>query len=358
MTTDHKPGGNPMRDARLAKALQHMPDAHMQASAQARAAVLRAAQEAIDKKPITPPAAQSHWWNNMWAYIAGSSGNRMPWNAALATVLVAGFVTVLWQGKEVPDAKPDSEKTSEIAAIAPLPVPAPTPVATAVATPAAASPLDNLSAPVPTAPAQRASAVAPSSKVVAKGLAKEAAPQAMAKRDDSAATVVEKQEMANKSESVSTSAATPPAMAEAMAPVNKKAQREAPRHKDAASASFAKPPGLVAQIPTVRIQFEGQDKIVNAENAEALLQNLRNLTRNTTYKNDTITEGTAHATVGSDFKVSLQGEKEVWTYDVKTNKLFVREYLGESSGFKSGSVQINATQYAQLRSLMLALQGE
>jgi hypothetical protein len=46
----------------------------------------------------------------------------MPWNAAFATVLVATFVTVLWQREPVPDARLDGE-----ARVAQSPAPAPMP---------------------------------------------------------------------------------------------------------------------------------------------------------------------------------------------------------------------------------------
>jgi len=96
-----------LRDARLAQALQHMPDAHMQPSAQTRHAVLqealRAAMNATPAAPTSPPAAKNRWWH-AWL---GQPGQRVPWNAALASIAVVGFVTVLWHGKDVPDAAPE-----------------------------------------------------------------------------------------------------------------------------------------------------------------------------------------------------------------------------------------------------------
>ncbi len=107
-----------MRDARLQQALQHMPDAHMQASRATRLAVLRAAQEAVGPRTHGPEkkdastATKAPWWHS----VLGAPGNRMPWNAAFATVLIASLVTLLWQEQEVPDAKPDSEKVAPTAA--------------------------------------------------------------------------------------------------------------------------------------------------------------------------------------------------------------------------------------------------
>lgn len=419
MTTDRKLDDNLVRDARLAKALEHMPDAHMQASAQARAAVLHAAQEAVDKKTIARPATLSHWWQSIWTTIAGSSGNRMPWNAAFATVLVASFITVLWQGKEVPDAKPDSEKISETAASTSANtstnMPASTPVPAATADPAdPADPADSAVAPVAAEQGQRQLPKLPKPKQqnIDKNIAdsnakyKASATDSVAGSSEPSASVAPapSAEIAQNSSGtspgtnmlpppevntagagVATSAAAsaPAAAAPAVmqatprargasrvevessalaaqdsASANKKTQREATRSKDATAGSFAKPPGQVSRLPSaVRIEFEGQEKIVSAQKAEALLKNLRKLTSNTTGKNDSVTSGTAQPATGSDFKVSLQGEDEVWTYDAKTSKLASRKY-GESIGYARENVQINPTQYAQLRSLILALQGE
>ena len=409
MTTDRKLDDNLVRDARLAKALEHMPDAHMQASAQARAAVLHAAQEAVDKKTIARPATLSHWWQSIWTTIAGSSGNRMPWNAAFATVLVASFITVLWQGKEVPDAKPDSEKISETAASTSANtstnMPASTPVPAATADPA-----DPAVAPVAAEQGQHQLPKLPkpkqqnTDKNIADSNAKyktsatdsvagssepsasvAPAPSAEIAQNSSGTSMLPPPEVNTAGAGVATSAAASaptvaaPAVVQATprareasrvevessalaaqdsASANKKTQREATRSKDATAGSFAKPPGQVSRLPSaVRIEFEGQEKIVSAQKAEALLKNLRKLTSNTTGKNDSVTSGTAQPATGSDFKVSLQGEDEVWTYDAKTSKLASRKY-GESIGYARENVQINPTQYAQLRSLILALQGE
>lgn len=96
-----------LRDARLAKALQHMPDAHMQPSAQTRSAVLQEAMRAVGSttpaQPAQPPAVQRRWWH-AWL---GQPGHRVPWAAAVASVAVFGFITVMWYGQDVPDAAPE-----------------------------------------------------------------------------------------------------------------------------------------------------------------------------------------------------------------------------------------------------------
>lgn len=82
-----------LRDARLRRALEAAPDAQAQPSRATRDAVRAAAVQAV-RKPRPLP-----WWKRLFA----GGGDRMPWNAALATVAVATLVTVLWQGREVPD---------------------------------------------------------------------------------------------------------------------------------------------------------------------------------------------------------------------------------------------------------------
>ena len=90
-----------LRDARLAQALQHMPDAHMQPDAQVRLAVLRHAQEAVAggaAPAAKAPARLRRWWQ---------PASPTAWGGALASVLVASFITLMWYGQPVPDANPD-----------------------------------------------------------------------------------------------------------------------------------------------------------------------------------------------------------------------------------------------------------
>ncbi|MET4578652.1 hypothetical protein [Ottowia thiooxydans] len=95
-----------LRDARLAKALEHAPDAHMHPDAAIRASILNAAGAAVKPVPSQKPKSGG-WWS--WWRGEGEQRSRMPWNAALASVLVAGFVTLMWQGEPVPEARLDSE---------------------------------------------------------------------------------------------------------------------------------------------------------------------------------------------------------------------------------------------------------
>ena len=445
MTTNKESLQNSLRDARLAKALQHMPDSHMQASSQARLAVLSAAQEAVGKnaEPVRTSANQQVQTKRWWHALLGAPQNRMPWNAAFATVVVASFVTLLWQGKEVPDAKPDIDKISE--ASADRPTAAPVAITTAAATAEPATPPETPSssrAPAPL-PASAANSAAPrqsfpatspivmSDQYAAKAPSKELNAQSKVKRDEVA--LVEKKQTEKKTPDTSDSskqlteksttqsnkpdapASAPPlpAIAEAAsvasvippaatalvtpAPARAAAPMAAPRaaaapaisqatrraevasaaseeeenadtrkkigadasaYKDAPAGSFAKPRGLGTSIPTVRLQFEGQEKLVKIEKAQVLLQSLRTLAQAASDKTEEKAEGLVRAPVGTDFKISLGADKEVWTYDAKTARLSLRRYIGESVGFQNQSFQINAAQYAQLRGLLQAIQSE
>ena len=91
MTQRHEPNGSgPLRDARLQRALEHAPDAHMRPDAAVGQAILKAAHDAASQAADRPPAAS--WWAG-WGGARGESGvkGRMPWNAAFATVLIATF---------------------------------------------------------------------------------------------------------------------------------------------------------------------------------------------------------------------------------------------------------------------------
>jgi hypothetical protein len=137
-----------LRDPRLEKALEVAPDAHLRPDARTRQAIIQAASAAVQGQPARKPVA---WWQPLWP--AGGAG-RMPWNAAFATVLLAGFVTLLWQGRPVPDARldeaaPSAQRTQQAAPPAAQPAEAPA-TASDAAAPAGTMPPPS----VPTAPAQ------------------------------------------------------------------------------------------------------------------------------------------------------------------------------------------------------------
>jgi hypothetical protein len=94
-----------LRDARLAHALKHMPDAHMQPNSQTRSAVLQEAARALaSTRPAVPGSVLRRWWHAL----AGQPGRRVPWSAAFASLAIVSFITVLWYGREVPDAAPEN----------------------------------------------------------------------------------------------------------------------------------------------------------------------------------------------------------------------------------------------------------
>ncbi len=105
-----------LRDARFVRALEHAPDAHLRPGASTRAAILKAGRESVDPSKYAG-AGRSRW--RTW--LGKGRDLRMPWNAALATVVVAGFVTLLWRGEPLPDANMDSQPTSRHEAPKPQP---------------------------------------------------------------------------------------------------------------------------------------------------------------------------------------------------------------------------------------------
>jgi hypothetical protein len=130
------------RDARLNRALESAPDAGARPSDAARRAIRAAAVAAVAPKP-------DPWWMRWWT----QPQQRMPWNAAFATVLVAVLVGVMWQGEEIPDAQPQAARSKDMAV---APAPAPT-----VAEPAQRpQPVASVAAPAPAPAPQRAPVVA------------------------------------------------------------------------------------------------------------------------------------------------------------------------------------------------------
>lgn len=124
--------GEQLRDARLVRALEHAPDVQeaAQPAAALRESILRAAHEAVTAAPAAPisPTAPVAPWRSRWtAWLRGdSSSGRMPWNAAFATVLLAGFITLLWRDEPIPPAQVDGPVPAvqqEAAAPPPLPMP-------------------------------------------------------------------------------------------------------------------------------------------------------------------------------------------------------------------------------------------
>lgn len=87
-----------LRDARLKKALDSAPDAQSRPDARTRQAIHARARAAVAS------TAQDSWWRRL----LGPDHRRMPWSAAFATVVMATLVTMLWQDREIPSARPDA----------------------------------------------------------------------------------------------------------------------------------------------------------------------------------------------------------------------------------------------------------
>lgn len=99
MSGQRDPGS--LRDARLRRALDHAPDAAAVPDAKVRQAVRAAAHEAVAAREAAPVFRERRapWWRHLWNAWWGALAGRRPWGAALATVLLAGVITLLWQGQ-------------------------------------------------------------------------------------------------------------------------------------------------------------------------------------------------------------------------------------------------------------------
>ncbi|WP_156373227.1 hypothetical protein [Pseudorhodoferax sp. Leaf267] len=188
-----------LRDARLRKALEHAPDAQAAAPAAVRAAILRQARQATAPTAAAPAAAPpAPWWKRLPASLLGT---RRPWNAALASVLLAGVVVGLWWDREVPGPRPDAH-TRDLPMAAPPPAaeapappltppaPAPSSVAVPAASPAPVPPeAREPSRPVPRPPSPAPARRAPSELALPQAMPPQpppAAPQERSRKEESA----------------------------------------------------------------------------------------------------------------------------------------------------------------------------
>lgn len=112
-----------LRDARLAKALAHAPDADDVPLAATRGAIRKIAERPMNTWANRPKDQEVPWWKALWVQSGRRGG---PWPAAFATVVLGGIITLLWHGRELPDEKPE-----ESVAQAPSPASVPATVSTA-----------------------------------------------------------------------------------------------------------------------------------------------------------------------------------------------------------------------------------
>ena len=219
-----------LRDARLRQALDQAPDAGLQPPARVRAAIRGAAHEAV--RP-----AWRRWWP------AASTRHTPSWMAALASVLVASLVVVIWQGQEVPGVRqepqladkpaPTAVEPSPAPAVVPAPVAAPAPVPQAAAPVAAAAPAP-APAPAPRAPARRMPAAQP-----APAAAERAAADALAAR--------ERESSERRASSV--------AQQQAGAEAHQELAKAAPPAPPAPAAAAPPPPSMAAAAPAMTSRF-------------------------------------------------------------------------------------------------------
>jgi hypothetical protein len=142
-------------DERLRAALKHAPDADALPPAHVSAQIIAAAHRAVAEAPRAAPPMHAPWWRRPW----GASG-------ALASVLLAGFIGLMWRG-EAPG--PTVEGEAPAPAAAPATVPAAVVAAAAPASVEAAP----LVAPKPAAaPLRQAMAVALPVAAESRGAAK------------------------------------------------------------------------------------------------------------------------------------------------------------------------------------------
>ena len=328
-----------LRDARLAQALKHMPDAHMQPDSQARSAVLQAALKALESAPATPKQAnnavdtqpqadRAPGWRKAWHWLLGQPGQRMPLSGALASLLIASFVTVMWLGQEVPDANPESVPVAEanyggktekaaqaenssaspspsnttaqqateppqasappaaraVLTPAPAPAPAPSPTAApaappaqglaqppvAVAAPKAVARLQsaaNLPAPPPPAPAKESTAERSDARPQSVQMTQ------MAPMADAAKPAAKMVAPAPAAPAVAATAAPPPVLAPAPAP----AVAAAPAAPPPLAESAARARRDAATNPGLQVVLDGQRRTLTAAESASLLATLRAL---------------------------------------------------------------------------------
>ncbi|MDA7416849.1 hypothetical protein PGB34_10775 [Xenophilus arseniciresistens] len=145
-------------DARWQRMLDHAPDAQVQPSAATRAAILEAAHRAVQAPAAKPVAGGTSFFLLRWLDRLLPRASA-PWSAALATVVMAFFITLIWQGEPVPQAQPDGDRAAlsreaPQAEMAPPAAPAaPAPMPQAAPAPATSAPGPAAVEPAPAQPA-------------------------------------------------------------------------------------------------------------------------------------------------------------------------------------------------------------
>jgi hypothetical protein len=288
--TEFDDNNGDLRDPALRRTLDHAPDSDARPDPRTRDAILKMAHNLAPAPVTTSPAANSAsaapWWRRLFGG-GGEPRARMPWNAAFATVLVAGFVAVLWHREPVPDARLDGEaRVGGATAPAQPPVPAPVQVPaqpSAEAAPPAEAPAAAVAPPpavaqapvAPAAPAAERRAKVPRDSSSAKEAADAASADAAVQR--AAPQPSRKQAAPVPAEPVAPAA--PPAIvaeqstpAPAMRDERREERVESERrgaYAAGAPAAAAPPPPAVAAAPSAALRFrEPQQDTASALGAQ------------------------------------------------------------------------------------------
>lgn len=278
-----------LRDARLQRALASAPDADLRPEARTREAVRQAAMAAVggaavrEAAPVQRPAQTNSpknaptGWRRLWSALwpsAGTAGSarHMPWNAALATVLLASLVTLLWREQDIPGAEPGLEHAGQPAPAAPA-APAAAPMAAAPPTPGVATQPSlevatrpapkaaTSSAPeaaVPAGKTQQAATADASSNATAADVARPASPAKPSFAASPAPAVAERRRDARSEPLAETAPAAPaapavPAREDRSAFAKSAPPSQAPVLTDAVSPPVQAPP-LPAPVPAPAVQ--------------------------------------------------------------------------------------------------------
>ena len=277
-----------LRDARFRRALESAPDGEAMPNAALRRAIRDKAQQAVTKGKEEPAA----WWR-FWAL---PREQLMPWNAGFATLLLGVLVAVMWQGEEVPDAKPQAKLAVDppIAAQPKAPAPAPAPVAEpppAVATAPSpdAGPTERAAKPAAKAPAAKREAPARGDAVPAKvapgaGPAA-AAPEVQKNTTEELSRARESAGQATRRDMAAADSAAPAAAAPMAAPAPAAAPPPpvaaaaatapmAPAARAAPRSEFSSPSrALQARLDaTLRVEVDGRAVVVQRQQAQRLAQ--------------------------------------------------------------------------------------
>ena len=230
-------------DAHLRAALRHAPDADDAAPADISAQIIAAAHRSAGERPappVRPSAAGGRWWLQPW----GASG-------ALATVLMAGVIGLMWRGETPGPAREEVGPQQVAQAPAPAPVPTPTPTPAPATADAQATPPAPAPTPQPAATKPRVLAAAPAIKPPAKPalqpMAAEPSEAVASARDTGAA-------IAAASPAPAALAAPPPAPA-----ANLRATQRAAQER---SAAAPQPPWRTAPQPGDQFSWQPADHLL------------------------------------------------------------------------------------------------